>query len=491
MSEVVIGLDLGTTNAKALALDSAGNVLATASSGYAIHASRPGWGAQNPQAVWNGACIALHDLVSKLDGVEIAGLSLSGAMHSCFPIGSGNCILAPAMTWADQRAAQNAERLRSECDPGALYQRTGCPLQPIYHIPKIRWWVENTPELLDGLLYFVTIKDYVLYRLTGIWAADRSIYSATGLLDLHSAKWDDEALSLAGVKADKLPPLVSPQDVVGAITLDTAAKTGLPVGLSVVAGASDGGLANLGTGAARPGDNIITIGTSGAVRRVVAEPYLDPQKPPRTWCYLLRDGRYFAGGAINNAGLALQWIREKFYPDLEGQAGYERLIADAAQMAPGSGGVLLLPFFAGERSPYWRADARGSIHGLGLEHDRRHIARAVLEAVAYRLGTIWEALGESSDQQPVRLTGGIVGNATWAQIISDVIGMPLAAVEGGDASAIGAAMLGQVSLGLADSLDELAARIQPGTSWQPDPARHTFYQEQLIVYKDLYQRLYG
>ncbi len=497
---LLIGLDLGTTHAKAIALNERGAVIAGAARGYPILTPQPGRAEQDPQAVWRGAVEALHELAGQLNPGDIAGLCLSGAMHSSLPVDASGNPLANALTWADQRAATIARRLRDQADTLALYRRTGCPLQPIYHVAKLRWWVEQAPELTRRAAFFVTLKDYVLFGLTGGWTADISVYAATGLLDIHRYTWDAEALSLAGVTASQLPPLASPFTIAGRLTDASAGLTGLPAGIPVILGASDGGLANLGAGASLAGQSVITVGTSGAVRRIVAEPYLDlpaasagdSRRPPqaRTWCYLLAEERWFAGGAINNGGLAVQWVREKFYPELPGDAGYQRMFQDAAEIPPGSEGVTVLPYFAGERSPYWNADARATITGLGLDHGRRHVARAVLEGVAYRLGEIWQALPAPESAEPVRLTGGILQSPAWAQIVCDVIGAPLAAVESGDASAIGAAMLGFVALGLAPSLETLAGRVHPGIRWQPDPKKSAIYRPGLKRFQEIYQALY-
>lgn len=496
---LLIGLDLGTTNAKAVALDDRGDVIATAARGYPILTPQPGRAEQDPPAVWRGAAEALKELTGQLNPGDIAGVCLSGAMHSSLPVDANGAPLANALTWADQRAAAIAQRLRSQADTLALYHRTGCPLRPIYHIAKLRWWVEQAPELTRRAAFFVTLKDYALFCLTGQWTADISVYAATGLLDIRRYAWDAEALSLARVSASQLPPLASPFTIIGHLTETSAHLTGLPEDIPVILGASDGGLANLGAGASLAGQSVITIGTSGAVRRIVAEPYLDMpatsaldsrRQQERTWCYLLSERRWFSGGAINNGGLAVQWVREKFYPELPGDAGYQRMFQDAAQIPPGSEGVTVLPYFAGERSPYWNTEARATITGLGLDHERRHVARAVLEGVAYRLGEIWQALPASESTEPVRLTGGILQSPAWAQIVCDVIGSPLAAVESGDASAIGAAMLGFVALGLAPSLETLAGRVRPGMRWQPDPEKSAIYRAGLERFQEIYQALY-
>jgi gluconokinase len=494
----VIGLDLGTTHAKAIALQQDGIVAASASRGYTMYTPQPGYAQQDPDEVWLGAAGALRDLAGQINIQDIAGLCLSGAMHSCLPVAADGTPLASALTWADQRASALVQGLRRQIDSHALYQRTGCPLQPIYHVAKLRWWVDRAPDITRHTAIFTTLKDYVLYQLTGRWLGDISVYSATGLLDIHQYKWDQEALELAGVTSGKLPPLASPMALAGHLKPAGFQATGLPAELPILLGASDGGLANLGTGVSHPGQSVITVGTSGAVRRIVDRPYLDihnastsySKLQERTWCYLLTEGRWFAGGAINNGGLAVQWVREKFYHEFSEADGYQRMFTDAVDIAPGSAGVTLLPYFAGERSPYWNAEARAAITGLGLEHDRRHIARAVLEGVAYRLGEIWEALGASGNQEPVRLTGGILQSPAWAQIVCDVIGAPLAAVETGDASAIGAAMLGFTALGLAPSLETCASRVLPGMSWLPNPVNHDIYRAGLEKFHQLYTALY-
>jgi gluconokinase len=219
------------------------------------------------------------------------------------------------------------------------------------------------------------------------------------------------------------------------------------------------------------------------VRQWVAEPRLDPDM--RTWCYLLAESRWFAGGAINNAGLAVQWARDSFYP---AEAGYERLFAEAAEAPPGAKGVRCLPFFAGERSPYFRADARAAFVGLSWEHGRGELARAVLEAVALRLADIWDALGVPGLGEPARLTGGILRTPFWAQLCCDALGVPLAAVEAADASAVGAALLAQAALQPELTLQELAGRIRPGRRWQPDPERRDLYRRLLAQFRGLYRR---
>ncbi len=482
---LVVGLDLGTTSCKAVALREDGHVAASASSEYTLQLPQPGWVQQDVLEVWQAALETLQTLTGQVPKAEFDSLCLSGAMHSVLPVGHDDAPLAAAMTWADHRAASYVEALSRETEPHLLYQRTGCPLRSTYHHARLRWWLEQATELSQRAARFAAIKDWILHRLTGTWATDLSLASATGLLDIHRLRWDEEALTLAGISPDRLPRLVSPTAIVGGLTGEPANASGLPSGLPVIAGAGDGGLANLGAGAGDCGQVAVTVGTSGAIRRVVHQPWLDAEE--RTWCYVLVEGRWLVGGAINNGGLTLQWVRNRFYPELSAEAGYEAVLKDAASVPAGAGGVMVLPYFTGERSPHWNPDARAFFYGLGLEHTRAHVARAALEGVAFCMADVWQALSSQMDLlEPAKLTGGITRAPTWAQILADVLGVALVPVEIADASALGAALLGHEALGRGVT-SQLS--LSAGRPFQPDPQRHGFYQVRHQVFQSLYRLL--
>lgn len=477
----MIGLDLGTTNCKAVLLDSEGRVRAKASDGYTLQNPHRGWAEQDVRHVWQAAKKVLRVVAeSAPPEAPPLGICFSGAMHSLFPVADeAGTPLAKAMTWADARATAVHREVIAQCDPHALYRRTGCPVRSTYHLQRLRWWHRFEPEQAQRAYLWVGLKDWVLHALTGVWATDLSLASTTGLLDLGELTWNAEALQLAGVHPDNLPPLVSSAAVVGELSPQAAAETGLPEGLPVIAGGSDGAMASLGTGVAKPGQTVITVGTSGAVRKIVDEPWFDPAE--RTWCYILTDapGRilWMVGGAINNGGLALQWVRERLYPDLNGEAGYEQLAQDAASVPPGADGVFLLPYFAGERSPHWAPKDKAMLYGLGMYHTRAHIARAAMEGVANCLADVWDALyGLQTSPEIVRLTGGITRMPLWVQIVADMLGVPLMALDVADTSATGAGLLGMHALGLLRT-DQPARAVEPGPVYTPDPERHEFYRQ--------------
>lgn len=464
----IIGLDLGTTRCKALLVDQVGQARAMSDHPYAVQSPRPGWVVQQPQAVWGAVQATLRDLAAQRPaGQPVAALALSGAMHSLFPVDGQGTPRAPAMTWADQRASKIARALRTEHDPLALYQRTGCPLTALYYPARLRWYqAEGEPDAL-----YVGLKEWILFQLGGGWTMDYGMASTSGLLNIHTLAWEPEALALAGIHPGQLPALTAPQAVGGTLTHEAASLTGWPQGLPLIVGTSDGGTANLGAGATRSGQQVITVGTSGAVRRVVDRPQLDPQA--RHWCYLLAEGRWFIGAAINNGGLAVQWVRERLYADLQGAAGYEQLLADAATIEPGAAGLSCLPYFSGERPPAPPGQEHATFHGLSLAHQRAHLARAVLEGVAFSLAERCALLGWARDADS-RLTGRITQMAPWPQLLADLLATPLRPIAQADASALGAARLGFWAIGQVDSLDEGEPPAAP--LLQPDAAQHARYQ---------------
>jgi gluconokinase len=436
----MIGLDLGTTSCKAVVLDAAGRTVATARESYDLRVPRPGWAEQDVLVIRDAVTRSLRSVAAS-SPVAPRGISFSGAMHSCLPVDPDGAPLANAMTWADNRAAHLEPAVRDEVDVPALYARTGCPVRSTYHPIRLRWWAEEAPGVARRARWFVALKDWVLHDLTGIWATDLGLASTTGLLDITGLAWDPEALRVARVGPEVLPVLVSSTAVVGGLTAEAAAATGLRAGLPVVAGGSDGGMANLGTGISTPGQAVLTVGTSGAVRQLQHRPWLDSDE--RTWCYVLDEGRWFIGGAINNGGLALAWTRTTLYPELTPADGFRRLAADAAAVPAGAEGVFLLPYFTGERSPSWTPNDPAMVYGLRLEHGRGHLARAAMEGVAHCLADVWGVLPQpAATGEVTRLTGGITRTPVWAQILADVIGVPLMALDLTDASATGAALLG-------------------------------------------------
>lgn len=463
-------------------LDSTGKLIAKASSApYPLH-SKQGSATQNPDDIWRGARVALRDLVQQCETVNnIAGICLSGAMHSVVGLNREGLPTAPAITWVDQRPAALVPQLQTELgnDRAALYARTGCPLQTPYHLPRLRWWQqEHGPATL-----YVSLKDWVFWQLTGEFWTDVGLASTTGLVDIHSFTWDKTALAHAHISPTNLPQLKAPTDT-SMLAAEVAQDIGLP-SIPVILGGSDGALANLGSSAGLPQRAAVTVGTSGAVRLLSTTPLLDDADKARTWCYVLTEGRYVAGGAINNGGIALQYLREKLFPE----CSTTQLINEATEINLHTRRPLVLPYLSGERSPHWRSDATATIHGLTLEQGRGALVRSVLEAVCFCLADIWQILRPQTDTDTVYLSGGICKSQFWSQILADVFGVDIVMLDAADASAVGAAMLGHHALGTAD-LAGLSDALPVGERLRPNADAHKYYLEKLSAFRGLFEQLY-
>jgi gluconokinase len=330
-------------------------------------------------------------------------------------------------------------------------------------LAKLVWWRETDPATFAAVRWWAGIKELVLVALTGALLTDHGTASGTGLRNLRTGTWDEGALGLAGLGADRLPELVD-----GAQVTALTAAVGLPAGTPVVVGGADGPLANLGLGAIRPGDVACSIGTSGAVRAAVDAPWVD--EAGRTFCYVLGPGRWVAGGATNGGGVVLEWLREAIAPDLDGPAA---VLDEAAQAPAGSRGLVFLPHILGERAPEWRSGARGAYLGLTRAHDRPDLLRAAIEGtclqLAVVLGTVTPGTG------PVRATGGFARSPLWRAILAAALGRPIGFAASAEGSALGAAILGMTALGLLDSLDRAAELVPVTHVEEPDPGAVAAY----------------
>jgi gluconokinase len=348
------------------------------------------------------------------------------------------------------------------------------------------WFREREPELFARAERWVGIKAIVLARLTGSWVIDHSLASGTGLLDLERLDWDGEALDVAGIRADQLPPLVPTTERL-ALSEPAAARLGLDAGLPVVVGAGDGPLANLGVGAVRPGVAACSIGTSGALRLVVENPVVDPGR--RLFCYALTPGRWVVGGAINNGGVVLQWAGEALAPDL-GAHSEDALLALAADVPAGSDGLIMLPYLLSERAPNWSALPRGAYVGLTRAHRRGHLVRAALEGVCQQLALVLASMRDAGNEvREIRATGGFAKGPLWRHILADALGMPVGFPEGHEGSSFGAALLGMEALGLIDTIDRASELVRVDEVVAPDPAGAEVLATRLPLFADLYDAL--
>lgn len=483
---VVIGIDIGTTSTKVVAFSVTGQQVAAAGQGYPLQEPHPGFAVQDPEAIVRAVFSQLAQVVAQVGADRVAGLSFSSAMHSLLGLSADYQPLTEVATWADTRAAVQAERLKASVGGLALHRRTGTPVHPMSPLPKLVWYREQQPKLTEKVAFWVSIKDYVLLRLCGVLVVDHSLASCSGLMDIHCGQWDDEALTLAGITAEQLPELVSTTQVIPGLLPEAAEAVGLPATTPVVAGAGDGPLANLGVGAVRPGVAACSIGTSGALRLMVEEPSVDPLGG--VFCYNLTDDRWVVGGAINNGGVTLDWVRDVMADGENTDPGELLALAERAQ--PGSGGLIMLPYLLSERAPHWSALPRGAYIGLTRAHRREHLARAALEGVCLQLALVLQSMQAAGfEVTQIRATGGVTRSRLWRQTLADALGTPIDLAAGAEGSSFGAALLGMQALGLIESIDVAADLIGIRERVRPDPSAAAVYARLLPVFGGLYDTL--
>jgi len=485
-ADVVLGVDIGTTSAKAVAFDADGRELSQGEAGYPLLEPEPGQAVQDPAAVVDGALGAIRAAVSaaREQGARIEALSFSGAMHSLVGLDAEGRALTPLITWGDMRATEQADRLRAEHPE--LHDRTGTPLHPMAPLPKLLWLAEHEPDAFAAARRWAGIKELVVARLAGEWAVDHSIASGTGLLDLRALDWDREALAVAGIDAEALSGLVPTTERFELATA-AAGELGLEAGLPLVIGAGDGPLANLGVGAVHHGVAACSIGTSGALRLMVDSPSVDPRRS--VFCYALTPGRWIVGGAINNGGVVLRWAGEALAPDL-GPHPEAALLDLAADVAPGSDGLLMLPYLLSERAPHWSSEPRGAYVGLTRHHGRGHLVRAALEGVCLQLALVLASVRDAgNDVREIRATGGFARSAVWRQMLADALGMPIGFPAGHEGSAFGAALLGMEALGLVGGIDRAAELVAIADVAEPEAGAAAVYADLLPTFASLYEAL--
>lgn len=486
--DVVIGVDIGTTSAKAVVFSLDGEARGEGHHAYPLSSPAPGREEQDPRQVVDATLACIRDAVAAAAsaGDAVRGLAFSSALHAVVGLAGDGTPVTPILTWADSRAADEARRLRGGARGLALHRRTGTPVHPMSPLLKIRWFHDREPDVAAQVACWVGVKELVLQALVGELVVDEGVASATGLYNLGDRDWDAEALSYAGITADELARLVPTTEVL-ALSAAGARAVGLPSGTPVVAGAGDGPLANLGLGAITTGTAACSIGTSGALRVASDVPRVDERG--RIFCYVLAPGRWVLGGATNNGGIVLDWLRSAVAPDVDDA---EKLLELAGEAEAGAGGLLFLPHLLGERAPHWRTGARGVYLGLTREHGRPQLVRAAVEGVCLQLALVLQALGEAGvDVARIRATGGFSRSALWRQILASAFGRPIGFAASPEGSALGAALLGMTALGLHDSLDRAAELVEVTDTQAPERHEAELYAQLLPVFDSSAEALAG
>lgn len=473
----LIAIDIGTTSAKALAIDSTGKVLSSHQRFYPTQFGDAGEAEQNPQRIYEAVVELIRAANAFLPGQSVDALVFSAAMHSVMGVDADGNPITPLLIWADTRSVKQAESLRPVAEQ--LSRQTGTPVHPMSPLCKMMWWREQRKQVFENAFKFISIKEFVVFKLTGLFLVDHSIASATGCFDIEQRVWSTSVLALAGLNVSRFS---QPTSVYTMVPLSQSALHMLELRNSIrlILGASDGCCAQLGSDAVHGGDVAITVGTSGAVR--MASRYRVVPINGQLFNFILDDETFVVGGATNNGTSLVNWFQQ-LHPDAA--TDLTAFVAEAVAVGPGSEGLIMLPYLLGERAPVYDAYARGAFVGISVLHSRLHFQRAVLEAICYSLRDILESiLPNGKTVNRIVLSGGITRSADWMQILCDVLQHPLHWLDQPDASAIGAAKIGFRALQWTWSATAPALHCAA-----PNKELAPVYNRQFAIYQRLYPAL--
>jgi len=456
--ETLIGLDVGTSGVKAIAISPEGKLLARAEEAYPLSTPRPGWAEQDPED-WRRAAEACLEVLPE------GPVGLSGQMHGLVVLDSDDRVIRPAILWNDQRTAAECEEIERRIGFDRLIELTGNRALTGFTAPKLLWLRAHEPAAYARIRRVLLPKDYVRFALTGEWTTDAADASGTLLFDVGRRRWSEEVCSTLEIPGEWLP--------------DAHEST-------EVAGAGDQAAAALGVSIASPGPASVVLGTSGVVFAVLPGYQPDCQARVHVFCHAV-PGTWHAMGVMLSAAGSAAWLRDALDGDLRA------LDAAAGRWPPGTEGLLFAPYLAGERTPHPDPDVRGAFTGLSLRHDRGALWRAVLEGVAYGLRDSLELLRDlGAEPHVARVSGGGARSDMWLRIVASVLGVPLELTESEEGSAFGAALLAGVRAGVfADAHEAVARCVRVRDRVEPDPDWSEVYEHGYARYRALYPALRG
>lgn len=493
---IVIGLDVGTSGTKAVAIDEQGALLASALVEYPLHSPKPGWAEQDP-ADWRAAALdALKQLAGAIDASAVKGIGLTGQMHGSVFLDDANEVIRPALLWCDQRTAAQCEAITEKVGEERLIEMVCNPALTGFTAPKILWLRDNEPDNYARVRKVLLPKDYIRYILTGDFATDVADASGTLLFDVRKRCWHDELLDTLGISRDWMPEAFEGPEVTGRLSTAAAEATGLPVGTPVVAGGGDQAAGAVGCGIVQTGVISASLGTSGVVFAFADEVSRDLQGRVHTFCHAV-PGKWHVMGVVLSAGGSLRWYRDTLASEecaeakTQGVDPYEIIAARAEEAPLGSEGLLFLPYLTGERTPHKDPYARGAFVGLSLRHDKRHMARSVFEGVAYAMNDSLEIIREMGvPVSTVRAMGGGARSSFWRQMHADVFNAPLVTINVDEGPAYGAAILASVGAGLHPDVEAACdAMIQETGQAAPNEKAAAAYRPWFVEYQELYKQL--
>lgn len=485
-----LGLDIGTSGAKAIVCDGDGHIVATALAEYPIANPQPLWSEQNPSDWWHAAQIAIRAVARAIDATQITGIGLTGQMHGSVFLDADNQVIRPALLWNDQRTAVECDQINQRIGTQRLIEIAGNPALTGFQAPKILWVRNHEPASFARIAHILLPKDYIRLLLSGVYATDVADAAGTLLVDLTSRDYSDEILAALEIKREWLPTIYEGPHITSHLTTAVAASLGLTAGIPIIAGGGDNAAAAIGTGIIKSGVISSSIGTSGVIFAHSDSIALDPHGRLHTFCHSV-PGTWHMMAVTLSAGGAFGWLRNTLRQTGAALLSYDDLTAAAAAVPAGAEGLIFLPYLSGERTPHLDPLARGAFVGLTTRHGIGHMARAVMEGVTFSLRDGIEIMRELGiPTTDVRATGGGSKSPLWRQMQADIYNAPVSTLAAEEGPAYGAALLAGVGTGhFADVNDAVNRCVRVATTSQPNPALVAQYNQIYAIYRTMYTHL--
>ena len=498
---VFLGIDVGTSGTKTLAMREDGVILAKDTVEYPLYTPKPGWSEQDPEDWWQATIQSVRKVLAdgKIAPGDVKGIGLSGQMHGSVFLDADQNVIRPALLWNDQRTQAECEEIESKAGGrSALIEMVSNPALTGFTAPKILWLRNNEPANFEKTTKVLLPKDYVRFRLTGEFATEVSDASGTLLLDVKKREWCNPLLDKLGLSRSLLPDVFESEVVSGKLSEIAAKKLGLSTGVPVVGGGGDQAAGAVGNGIVKDGVISATLGTSGVVFAHSDEVQTDPEGRVHTFCHAV-SGKWHVMGVVLSAGGSLQWYRNQF-GEMESAVArgmdteaYELMSVAAGKAPAGSEGLFFLPYLTGERTPHCDPYARAAWVGLSLRHGRSHMIRSVMEGGTYAMRDCLEIIkGMNIPVSEIRVSGGGARSGFWRQLQADIYGQDVCVTNSDEGPAYGVALLASVGAGAySDVVEACSATIQVTGSTATCSTAKAAYDRAYPMYGKLYQSLKG
>ncbi len=481
----LLGIDIGTTATKIILIDLKGHVVASVEKPSTLLSQFAGWAEEDANQWWNNVCLGVPECIQQagIDPSSIGAVGTSGMVPTIVLLDKNKQVLRNSIQQNDARAVEEIAYLRSKTDANDILRRTGSAITQQTIGTKVLWLRKHEPQVLKQAAHLMGSYEFIAHRLTGVFYLERNWALESGYFDLYKEDWDDEILKLSTIDRSLLADVHWPSEIIGTVTKEAAALTGLKEGTPVVAGSADHIASSFSAGLKNEGDLLVKLGGAGDIMisldRVVVDErlFLDYHDVP---------GKFIASGCMASSGSLIKWFRKEFAPNTD----YAELDAAAEKVPAGSDGLILLPYFLGEKTPIQDPLARGTLVGLTLTHTHAHVYRAVLEGISFGFYHHLKVLAEHNMKPThARCTNGGARSALWKQVTADVMGIDLEQVANHPGSSLGAAFCAGVGVGAFSGWDEIERYIKISTVTTPNLENHARYEKLFVLYREIYESL--